>query len=58
MEYRRLRLYDGGAYDTLGLEALFDAGKLEAKHPGEAIEHEIRPLAGLSHLSGRRLGNC
>lgn len=37
IEYRRLRLYDGGVYDNLGLEPLFDAGKLEAKHPGEAI---------------------
>lgn len=29
--YRRLRLYDGGIYDNLGLEPLFDAGRGEPK---------------------------
>lgn len=30
--YRVLHLYDGGVYDNLGLEPLFDAGKLQPKH--------------------------
>lgn len=29
--FRRLHLYDGGAYDNLGLEPLFDIGKQELK---------------------------
>ncbi len=35
--FHRIRLYDGGVYDNLGLEPLFDAGKLESKHEGDVI---------------------
>lgn len=35
--FRRLRLYDGGVYDNLGLEPFFDAGKSVPKNPGESI---------------------
>lgn len=31
LPYRRLRLYDGGVYDNLGLEPFFDAGRGESK---------------------------
>lgn len=31
LPYRSLHLYDGGVYDNLGLESLFDAGKLQPK---------------------------
>ena len=32
--YERLHLYDGGVYDNLGLEPLFDGGRSRAKHEG------------------------
>lgn len=32
LPYRALHLYDGGVYDNLGLEPLFDVGKLQPKH--------------------------
>ena len=35
--YERLRLYDGGVYDNLGLEPLFDAGRQKPKHDGHYI---------------------
>lgn len=35
--YRRLHLYDGGVYDNLGLEPLFDAGRSQSKHAGTRI---------------------
>lgn len=35
--FHRIRLYDGGVYDNLGLESLFDAGRGLSKHPGEKI---------------------
>ena len=35
--FRRLHLYDGGVYDNLGLEPLFDAGRQRPKHDGEFI---------------------
>ena len=35
--YRQLHLYDGGVYDNLGLEPLFDAGMGIPKHPGDVI---------------------
>lgn len=35
--FKRLRLYDGGVYDNLGLEPFFDAGKCAPKNPGESI---------------------
>lgn len=34
---KRIRLYDGGVYDNLGLEPFFDAGRNAPKNPGEAI---------------------
>lgn len=52
-QYRRLHLYDGGVYDNLGLESLFDAGRGAAKHPGEYIiaSDAGAPLApGFRHL--------
>ena len=35
--FQKLRLYDGGVYDNLGLEPLFDTGKGEPKHKYEFI---------------------
>lgn len=35
--YKKLHLYDGGVYDNLGLESLFDASKTASKNPGDAI---------------------
>jgi NTE family protein len=35
--FKRLRLYDGGVYDNLGLEPFFDAGKGESKVSAEFI---------------------
>jgi len=35
--YKALHLYDGGIYDNLGLEPLFDAGRGKTKHPGSVI---------------------
>ncbi|WPN55367.1 patatin-like phospholipase family protein [Pseudomonas sp. P9_31] len=35
--FRKLRLYDGGVYDNLGLEPLFDAGRGIPKHGQQAI---------------------
>jgi NTE family protein len=35
--YRQLHLYDGGVYDNLGMEPLFDAGRGVAKNAGEII---------------------
>lgn len=35
--FKRIRLYDGGVYDNLGLEPFFDAGRSIPKIPGEAI---------------------
>ena len=35
--YRKLHLYDGGVYDNLGLEPLFDAGRGKSKHGGSYI---------------------
>ena len=32
-----LRLYDGGVYDNLGLEPIFDAGRGQTKHPGDIL---------------------
>jgi len=37
LPFRRLHLYDGGLYDNLGLEPLFDAGLQQAKTPGGTI---------------------
>lgn len=37
LPYRRLRLYDGGVYDNLGLEPYFDAGERATKIAGVAI---------------------
>jgi len=37
LDYEYLHLYDGGLYDNLGSEALFDIGKLQSKHPGDYI---------------------
>jgi NTE family protein len=36
-EYRKLHLYDGGVYDNLGLESLFDASKGTSKNHGDVI---------------------
>ncbi|MGF6507840.1 patatin-like phospholipase family protein [Paraburkholderia sp. 32] len=35
MPYARLHLYDGGIYDNLGLEPLFDVGKQQFKNSGD-----------------------
>jgi NTE family protein len=35
--HTHLRLYDGGVYDNLGLEPIFDAGRGRTKHPGEIL---------------------
>jgi NTE family protein len=35
--FRQLHLYDGGVYDNLGLEPLFDGGNGKPKHRGELI---------------------
>jgi len=37
LPYKRLHLYDGGLYDNLGLEPLFDAGLQQAKTNGGSI---------------------
>lgn len=37
LDFKRLRLYDGGVYDNLGLEPFFDAGKGESKVSSEFI---------------------
>ena len=36
-EYATLHLYDGGVYDNLGLESLFDAGKSVPKTAGDIV---------------------
>ena len=36
-EHGQLRLYDGGVYDNLGLEPVFDAGRRQTKHPGDIL---------------------
>lgn len=36
-EHKQLRLYDGGVYDNLGLEPIFDAGKGRTKHHGDIL---------------------
>ncbi|MEW8027570.1 MAG: patatin-like phospholipase family protein [Candidatus Thiodiazotropha sp.] len=51
--FRRLRLYDGGVYDNLGLEPFFDAGKSTPKNRDESIivSDASTPLAeGFSYL--------
>lgn len=37
LPFKRLHLYDGGLYDNLGLEPLFDGGRQIAKQPGTSI---------------------
>jgi NTE family protein len=37
LPYKRLHLYDGGLYDNLGLEPLFDGGLQRAKTEGAAV---------------------
>lgn len=37
LSFRQLHLYDGGVYDNLGLEPLFDGGNGKPKHRGELI---------------------
>mgnify|MGYP000494044297 CR=1 FL=1 len=37
LPYERLHLYDGGLYDNLGSESLFDLGKQESKHAGDYV---------------------
>jgi NTE family protein len=37
LPYKRLHLYDGGLYDNLALEPLFDAGLQQAKNPRGTI---------------------
>lgn len=36
-DYARIRLYDGGVYDNLGLEPIFDSGKSYPKNAGDVI---------------------
>jgi NTE family protein len=36
-EHKQLRLYDGGVYDNLGLEPIFDAGEGQTKHQGDIL---------------------
>ena len=36
-QHKQLRLYDGGVYDNLGLEPIFDAGRGQTKHPGDVL---------------------
>jgi NTE family protein len=35
--HRQLRLYDGGVYDNLGVEPIFDAGRGQTKHAGDIL---------------------
>jgi NTE family protein len=51
--FKRLRLYDGGVYDNLGLEPFFDAGRGISKHPDQFI---IVSDAGAPLQSGLKLG--
>ena len=37
LPFRRLRLYDGGVYDNLGLEPYYDTGERAPKYPDLAI---------------------
>ena len=37
LKHQRLHLYDGGVYDNLGLEPVFDAGRGVPKHEGDFI---------------------
>jgi NTE family protein len=37
-QFRKLHLYDGGVYDNLGLEPLFDMGKQELRQPENRIQ--------------------
>ena len=37
LPYEEFQLYDGGLYDNLGTESLFDLGKLESRHAGDFI---------------------
>lgn len=36
-KFQTLHLYDGGVYDNLALESLFDAGRAASKHGGDII---------------------
>jgi NTE family protein len=36
-EFKKLHLYDGGVYDNLGLESLFDASRATSKNDGDVI---------------------
>jgi NTE family protein len=36
--FRRLHIYDGGVYDNLGLEPLFDVGRQEMRQPEERAQ--------------------
>ncbi|MEX2148965.1 MAG: patatin-like phospholipase family protein [Steroidobacteraceae bacterium] len=58
--FERLRLYDGGLYDNLGLEPLFDAGTHEVKTPGASIivsdaGAPLRDGFDMSSINPRRL---
>jgi NTE family protein len=60
LPYKRLHLYDGGLYDNLGLEPLFDSGLQRAKASGGSIvvSDAGAPLATVfrsSSLNPRRL---
>lgn len=47
LNHNRLHLYDGGVYDNLGLESLFDAGRQQFKHQeGGAINQLFVSDAG------------
>lgn len=37
LPYKEFQLYDGGLYDNLGTESLFDLGRLESRHKGDYI---------------------
>lgn len=53
-EYNSIHLYDGGLYDNLGIEPLFDVGKREVKPSAGTIDFVILSDAGAplkrSHL--------
>lgn len=53
LPYRNLHIYDGGVYDNLGLEPIFDAGKAEAKAPNTIV---VASDAGSSLSRGFSLG--
>jgi NTE family protein len=54
LPYKRLHLYDGGLYDNLGLEPLFDAGLQQAKASGGSI---VVSDAGAPLTTGFRTGS-